>query len=107
MANRHERRRAAKIGSLQTVRVAELNDMASNCAWSGCTCRTLDPDKAGWSKLILYRGNTKTNFMDIAPNRLDRDAVLCPEHAKELHEKVLMNISALNGLFFARPAGTA
>lgn len=107
MSNRHERRRAAKVGSVHMMNTAELSKMESMCSWSGCMCSTADPDKNGWSKLILYRGQTKLNFMDIVPDKIDRDAVLCPEHAKTLHEEVLVNISGLNGLFDAQPAGTA
>lgn len=107
MNNRHERRRAAKFASVQIMDAAELAKMPSGCAWSGCMCNTHDPDKDGWSKLLLYRGRTKFNFMDIAPDLMDRDAVLCPDHAKALHEDVLVNLSGLNGLFNARPAGTA
>lgn len=107
MSNRHERRRAAKIGSVRMVDTAELMTYPSGCAWSGCMCSTRDPDKDGWSKLVLYRGCTNMNFLDIAPDLMDRDAVLCPEHAKELHERALVNLSGLNGLLSAHPAGTA
>lgn len=107
MSNRQERRRAAKVGSVRVVSVAELSKMQSGCAWSGCMCRTSDPDKDGWSKLVLYRGRTKLNFMDIAPDRMDRDTVLCPDHAKALHEEMLVNISGLSSLFDAQPGGTA
>ncbi|MFN3847629.1 MAG: hypothetical protein ACK4RZ_17680, partial [Paracoccaceae bacterium] len=73
----------------------------------GCTCITHDPDKEGWSKLILYRGRTKLNFLEIAPKMMDRDTVLCPEHAKALHEDVLVNFPMFSELFNASPAGTA
>lgn len=107
MSNRHERRRAAKIGSFRMMNTADLKTYRSACAWSGCMCSTHDPDKDGWSKLVMYRGNTKLNFLEIAPGMMDRDAVLCPEHAKALHEEVLMNISGLTELLNAQPAGTA
>ena len=107
MSNRHERRRASKIGSVSMLNMSDMKKMISGCAWSGCACSTSDPDKDGWSKLLLYRGTTKPNFMDISPNKMDRDAVLCPEHAKTLHEDVLFNLSRLSNLFNAEPAGTA
>lgn len=107
MTNRYQRRRAAKIGSVRMINIGDLAKMPSACAWSGCNCRTNDPDKDGWSKMVLYRGRTKVNFMEIAPAMMDRDAVLCPKHAKALHEEVLVNISGLSELLNARPAGAA
>jgi hypothetical protein len=107
MSNRHERRRTAKIGSVQKMSAADLAKIPTGCAWSGCMCNTEDPDKAGWSKLILYRGRTKLDFMDIAPDLMDRDAVLCPDHAKALHEDVLVHLGGFDGLFNARPQGSA
>lgn len=107
MSNRHERRRAAKIGSVRTMSYDEFSNMGSMCAWSGCMCTSSDHDKDGWSKLVLYRGRTEPNFMAIAPDKMDSDAVLCPEHAKILHAELLLDISGLSRLFNAQPAGTA
>ena len=107
MSNRHERRRAAKHVSIRVMNIDELMKYPSACAWSGCMCSTDDPDKNGWSKLILYRGRTELNFMKIAPGKMDRDAVLCPDHAKALHEDVLVKLSDMSELFNAEPAGSA
>lgn len=91
MSNRHERRRAAKIGA-KMMDLSELAALPSGCAWDGCEHFTHDPDKHGWSKLMLYRGKTALDFMEIDPALMDRDCVLCPEHARQLDERFLKDI---------------
>lgn len=94
MANRHERRRATKImhSEIRMVSVAELAKLPSGCAWEGCGASTRNPDDHGWSKLLLYTGKTKLEFLDIDPQFMTRDCVLCPEHARYLDENLLINI---------------
>ena len=94
MSNRHERRRAAKVAVLEqrTMSVDEVSKMPSGCGWAGCRATTLDPDAAGWSKLLLYKGPTEANFLDIDPPLMARDCVLCPDHAKNLDENILRDI---------------
>ena len=91
MANRHERRRAAKF-SVSTMSVSDFLKLPSACAWHGCGKITKNPDEQGWSKLLLYKGRTHTDFMAIADRDMQRDAVLCPEHATYLDDNLLINI---------------
>lgn len=53
---------------------------------------TPDPEKHGWSKLILYAGETQSDFLRIDPRHMARDCVLCPVHALILNENVLVGI---------------
>lgn len=91
MANRHERRKAAKL-SIVTMSVSDVLAMPSGCAWDGCGRGTKNPDADGWSKLLLYKGRTHTDFMAIAERDMQRDAVLCPEYAAYLDDNLLVNI---------------
>lgn len=91
MSNRHERRKAAKL-SISTMSVSDLLKLPSGCAWAGCGASTTDPDKQGWSKLLLYKGRTETNFLEIDERNMQRDAVLCPKHAAYLDDTLLINI---------------
>jgi hypothetical protein len=92
MSNRHERRKNIKLGRVQIMRVEDFIDMPSMCSWDGCYANTPDPDKDGWSKMVLYNGTTHENFFDIDPRRMARDCVLCPEHARHLDENLLIDI---------------
>jgi hypothetical protein len=91
MANRHERRKAAKL-SVETMSVSDFMQLPSGCAWAGCGKGTKNPDGDGWSKLLLYKGRTHSDFMAIAERDMQRDAVLCPEHAAYLDHNLLFNI---------------
>lgn len=91
MSNRHERRKAAKL-SISTMSVSDFLKLPSGCAWAGCGASTTDPDKQGWSKFLLYKGRTHTDFTEIAERNMQRDAVLCPEHASHLDNALLINI---------------
>ena len=91
-ANRHERRRATKVGEHILISAEDFRSMPSLCAWGGCGASTLDVDGAGWSKMVLYSGETHANFLDINPRRMARDCVLCPTHARQLDEQVLIDI---------------
>ena len=62
----------------------------SLCAWEGCDqvfdSRTL-PE--GWAILTLYQSKRPIlNFLDIRAKVLLRDAVLCPEHTKQLDDQL-------------------
>ncbi|MBO1024097.1 hypothetical protein IPU75_05170 [Ochrobactrum sp. SD129] len=103
MANRYERRRAAKVLKVEKVSHSELMSYPSLCAWNGCGSSTHSPDDNGWSKLLLYKGKTQLNFVKIPPKDMARDAVLCPEHAHYLHQNVLVNI----GDYLNETIGTA
>ena len=91
MANRHERRKAAKL-SISTMSVSDFLQLSSMCAWHGCGKTTKNPDAAGWHKLLLYKGETKLNVMEIEDRNMQRDAVLCPEHAAYIDTSLLINI---------------
>lgn len=91
MSNRHDRRKAAKL-SVSTMSVSHYLKLPSGCAWAGCGASTTDPDRQGWSKLLLYKGRTAVDFMKIEERNMQRDAVLCPEHAAHLDNALLINI---------------
>jgi hypothetical protein len=91
MANRHERRRAAKM-TMSTISVSEFLELPSACAWAGCGKATKNPYAAGWHSMLLYKGQPKLNFLEIEERNMQRDAVLCPEHAAYLDEHLLIDI---------------
>lgn len=70
----------------------EFRNLESMCAWEGCCATTPDPDKRGWSKMLVYKGKTQTDFMEIDPRQMARDCVLCPEHAGHLDGHLLKDI---------------
>lgn len=92
MANRRERRKALKMGNVVYMSVEDVLALPSGCAWDGCRCITNNPDAEGWSKMLLYTGKTEISILDIDPARTARDCVLCPEHARYLDEKLLIDI---------------
>ncbi len=91
MGNRHDRRKAAKL-SIVTMSVSDVLAMPSLCAWHGCGKGTTNPDGDGWSKLLLYKGRTHLDFRKIAERDMNRDTVLCPEHAAYLDDNLLIDI---------------
>lgn len=95
MANRHERRKAMKVMRTDARLVApddarQFLAPGSECAWEGCKSVTSDHRKDGWSGLLLFSGKFRTNILDITP--MERDCVLCPEHAAYLDEHLLKDI---------------
>ena len=91
MSNRHERRKAAKL-SVTTMSVSDFLNLSSICAWHGCGKVTKNPYAAGWHSMLLYKGQPKLNFMEIEDRNMQRDAVLCPEHAAYLDGHLLIDI---------------
>lgn len=91
MANRHERRRATKLSCMEMT-LREFAALPSMCAWAGCHKAADDPCSSGWSNMLLYKGRTELNFIDINQQLVARDCVLCPEHARYLDEHVLIDI---------------
>lgn len=91
MANRHDRRRAAKI-TMSTMSVSDFLQMPSICAWQGCGKMTKNPDDAGWHNMLLYKGKPKLSFLEIENHNMQRDTVLCPEHANYLDQNLLIDI---------------
>lgn len=97
MANRHERRKIAKVIRTEVVRLTpddarRFLAAGSMCAWEGCTVVSSDPAKDGWSWMVLYKGDLQPNFMAIAPGLVTRDCALCPKHACHLDEHLLADI---------------
>lgn len=93
MANRHDRRRTAKLVTIQQMTLSELLAIPSGCAWAGCAAHTTNPDGNGWSKMVLYRGKTQSDFLKIDARLMDRDCVLCPDHARELETNLFSKMS--------------
>lgn len=91
MVNRHERRKAVKLSG-STMSVSDFLALPSMCAWHGCGKATKNPDATGWHKLLLYKGETKFNVMEMEEKDMNRDTVLCPEHAAYLDQNLLINI---------------
>jgi hypothetical protein len=55
------------------------------CAWDGCTTRFGGSMPKGWINLLTYWSKRpEPNFLQIPPQDIWRDAVLCPEHARAL-----------------------
>lgn len=93
MTNRHERRRAEKLGSETTFQQIEVSSITGSvCAWDGCEHVSTNPDKDGWSHMLLYRGPIKLAIADIRQGDIQRDCCLCPEHARLLDETLLKPI---------------
>jgi hypothetical protein len=94
MENRHERRRATKVRKTEQrlMKPEEFINLPSMCAWNGCNVTTTAPHKHGWSSMLLYRGKPQLNFMEIEARLMARDCVLCPEHARYLDERLLIDI---------------
>lgn len=75
-----------KVYETVTISAADLAKLQHRCAWKGCTATSpLDELPRDWRWLLVYWDRSEGN-----PNpfrggvRLDRDAVLCPEHARQL-----------------------
>jgi hypothetical protein len=102
MANRHQRRRAVRI-STRMISIEELMATPCLCAWAGCGKSTNAVKSDGWSNMLLYKGETRSDFMKINLKDSQRDCVLCPEHARYLDAHLLIDIGG-----HLRPvAGTA
>ena len=91
MGNRHERRRAAKF-STSTISVSDFLKLPAICAWRGCGKVSKDPHATGWHSMLLYKGKPKLNVLEIENRDMQRDSVLCPEHAAYLDEHLLIDV---------------
>lgn len=56
------------------------------CAWKGCTTTFIDPIPPGWTYLVTFRKTATAGVLNFAIDRVDRDAVLCPDHATQLDQ---------------------
>lgn len=84
--------RRASAFEVRTMSSKEYLGLPSRCAWHGCGKTTANPDGAGWSKLLLYKGKTHSNFLKIKRRDMYRDCVLCPEHSSYLDERLLVDL---------------
>lgn len=74
--------------------LADISKISSHlCAWEGCTasCAVTDRLPRGWRWLALWAGPVAAPPWGDQCTQ-DRDAVLCPTHAAELHNVVLRDI---------------
>lgn len=56
------------------------------CAWKGCTAVYVSRLPPGWICFVTFRGTLTPGILDFTLDRVDRDAVLCPDHAAELDQ---------------------
>ena len=103
--NRHQRRKAAKTFELKKIPLNKLG--GPMCAWKDCgaTCKP-DPNgdlPPGWSAILLTRGCRYDHILSIPPSYCLRDAVLCPEHTRQLD----LQLKDLGRELLGPAAGTA
>jgi hypothetical protein len=90
--NRHERRKAKvkKVMKVEVVTITpeEAGKMVSGrhmCIWDGCAATYNGDQPAGWRNLLVYGAPRPIIDIRKIPNDTwDRDAVLCPQHVKDL-----------------------
>lgn len=85
--NRHERRKSAKVMQMERREFSpdEIANMGSMCAWDGCGEHFQGRMPDGWRSLLLFwSAQPVDRIAEIRPETFDRDAVLCPAHAREL-----------------------
>jgi hypothetical protein len=92
--SRHERRKAqvlrrkAEVLELKTIPASEIGRRVA-CAWKGCGAGCEFDDSGdfppGWATLLLAKSyRVYANILEIPPELCLRDAVLCPEHTRQL-----------------------
>jgi len=108
--NRHDRRKAVKMGRTVEVLSGDSAKRALEglggcmCKWSGCAeTFPSGPLPEGWRFLIVHHNATPCDLAKIAPDKWDHDAVLCPQHAAEI-DRSLKDLSLPAGM---PAAGTA
>jgi hypothetical protein len=80
--NRHTRRKA-KAGEVKSIPLADISTCM--CAWDRCAATFGGDMPRGWTNLLSYWSKRpELNFLNIPPQDMLRDAVLCPEHARAL-----------------------
>ncbi|HTO84284.1 MAG TPA: hypothetical protein VMQ73_18815 [Methylomirabilota bacterium] len=73
----------AKVFKQKTVTFEEAQSMACICAWRGCTATFQGDMPLGWwTMLAFWSAEPIADLRSVA--NWKRDAVLCPEHAREL-----------------------
>jgi hypothetical protein len=59
------------------------------CAWHGCAARFTGNMPRGWTNLLTYWSKRpESNLLQIPPEDMLRDGVLCPEHARALESQL-------------------
>jgi hypothetical protein len=104
--NRHERRKAQKVFSVErrTYTRADYDNLRFACAWEGCEACYTGEMPEGWRHLLVFWArHPMTHIADIPGDTWDRDTNICPAHAKEL-DGLLKNIG---GAVMGPPAGSA
>jgi hypothetical protein len=88
MANRHQRR--AMKAEMRTMDPSELTGRL--CAWAECGARFEGEMPTDWRWLIMYwlpTADIRQLTKNLEAGRdIDRDACLCPEHARELDNQL-------------------
>jgi hypothetical protein len=80
-------RRRAKVFEDKNVPVADI--IGCRCAWERCAARFSGNMPRGWIYLLTYWSkHPESNFLQIPPEHIVRDAVLCPEHARALESQL-------------------
>ena len=77
----------AKVFLTAKIGLADLAKVRHRCAWKGCTATlpSLDPLPKDWRWLAVWWDKPRANPNPFrADVRMDRDAVLCPKHWREL-----------------------
>jgi hypothetical protein len=82
--NRHERRKATKVGVVKSMSVEELKLLPCCCAWDGCEKVYHGEMPHGWSALLLFATSPRLEDFESGRNMI-RDTSLCPEHTEELN----------------------
>lgn len=89
------KRRQMRMVELSAKEVERLvEERGLQCAWNGCKEFYRGEMPPDWRCLLLFWApGAVTSIKEISRYRKwDRDAVLCPKHADQLHNHLLMDI---------------
>lgn len=74
--------------TIVSITLDELIKIPVQCAWKGCeqSCPSsaVAPLPEGWLCLITFHELANPGVLDFARDRVQRDAVLCPQHVRAL-----------------------
>ena len=88
-----KRKTGIKIIERTRKTVAELKAMPSRCAWHECGADFKGEMPAGWNYLLVYwhpEPQVEATLAEVSrSNFCSRDAVLCPEHSRELESNLV------------------
>jgi hypothetical protein len=84
--NRPSRRRA-KAFEEKDVPLADI--VGCVCVWDGRVARFGGAMPRGWINLLAYWSkHPESNFLQIPPENILRDSILCPEHVRALESQL-------------------